>query len=188
MLSTSNGYHVNDNSISSSGTGYYLIQTDFPPDSTLTLIDMEPKPLQFTSSQVRKFRPRIEIVDSIQQDILSDEPLPKSLNFDSISLIYLLHCLPGPIAYKLRIFPVLKRYLKADGVLFGSTILGKGIKHNIVGRLLMWINNNITGVFDNMSDGKEEIENILRANFNHVECRIEGTVLLFRAQHPRHNI
>ncbi|KAJ7475896.1 hypothetical protein FB451DRAFT_1339044 [Mycena latifolia] len=57
--------------------------------------------------------------------------------FDAISVMLLLHCVPGPPSRKAA----------ACGVLFGVTILGKGVTHNLFGRLLMWWHNR-TGIFD----------------------------------------
>jgi hypothetical protein len=50
--------------------------------------------------------------------------------FDSISLNYLLHCLPGNLASKSIVFERVKPLLGDGGVIFGSTILGEGVRHN----------------------------------------------------------
>ncbi len=44
-------------------------------------------------------------------------------NFDSISMNYLLHCLPGTIADKMVVFDHLYSLLNPGGVIFGHTII-----------------------------------------------------------------
>lgn len=113
------------------------------------------------------------------------EPIPlEPKKFDSIGLMYVLHCIPVPPSTKGRVFENLKEFLADDGVFFGSTVLNKGVRHNFIGRFLIWLYNYI-GMFGNLDDGKEEILKPLRENFEEVESEIVGTVLLFRAQKPR---
>ena len=97
--------------------------------------------------------------------------------------MYLLHCLPGPPERKAAIFGQLKDNLEKDGVLFGSTILGKGVKHNWIGNMLMHVYNK-RGIFGNVDDGAKVFLKELKLHFDDVDARIEGTVLLFTARGP----
>lgn len=110
--------------------------------------------------------------------------------FDSISLFYLLHCLPGPVSRKLTLFTNLKPHLADDGVLFGATILGNGqgegdgATHNLFGKALMGLYNRM-GVFDNYPDGRGEYIAALKRGFHEVEAHVVGAVLVFRAWKPK---
>ncbi|KAL4875876.1 hypothetical protein BJY04DRAFT_223620 [Aspergillus karnatakaensis] len=148
----------------------------------LTMVD-------FHSQCLRKAANRIANDTTVSPEfvianILEPIPLSTEEKFDSIALMYVLHCIPVPPSTKTKAFENLKQYLADDGVFFGSTVLGKGVRHNILGGFLMWLYNYI-GMFGNWDDGKEEILKPLRENFEEVESEVVGTVLLFRAQKPR---
>lgn len=111
-------------------------------------------------------------------------PIRVTRNFDSISLVYLLHCLAGPVSDKADIFRHLKEHLEDGGTLFGATVLGKGVRHNWAGRWLMRIYNR-KGIFGNLDDGAEVFLEVLKECFDDVEARVEGVVLVFAARGAR---
>jgi hypothetical protein len=111
------------------------------------------------------------------------QPIPGGERFDSISLFYLLHCLPGPLDAKAAIFGNLKHNLQPGGVLFGATILGDEAGHNGFGRKLMDVYNK-KGIFGNRQDTQVGFEGHLRQHFRDVTLKREGRVLLFRAAQP----
>ncbi|KAL4960974.1 class I SAM-dependent methyltransferase [Aspergillus stella-maris] len=177
------------------GTGYYLRAkvddeqrrtpvtartTNWP--EKLTLVDSSIHCLRKAASRIAhdiSTEP-----ECVMADILEPLSLQRDEKFDSIALMYVLHCLPVPMATKGRVFENLRGLLADDGVLFGCTILGKGVRHNLLGRVLIWLYN-YTGVFDNLGDGKEEILKLIRGNFEEVESEVVGAVLIFRAMRPR---
>lgn len=114
------------------------------------------------------------------------EPLPvdEGENFQSVSLCYLLHCMPGPPEKKVALFANLRGCLSENGVLFGSTVLGQGVEQNALGQYLMNLYNK-KRIFGNVLDSRKVFEDALKENFEEVECRIEGVVLLFEARKPR---
>lgn len=122
----------------------------------------------------------------ITADIIEPFSLPASepQKFDSISLMYTLHCLPYPPAEKGRVFTNLKQHLSPQGTLFGSTILGRDGRHNLLARVGLWWWN-LVGVINNLGDGKDDFHNALEAEFEEVESYIVGCVLLFRARKPK---
>ncbi|HCU1814198.1 TPA: hypothetical protein OUH30_004422, partial [Escherichia coli] len=81
------------------------------------------------------------------------EPYPAALHgqFDSISMFYLLHCLPGNISTKCCVIRNAAQALTDDGTLYGATILGDGVVHNSFGQKLMRIYNQ-KGIFSNTKD------------------------------------
>ncbi|KAJ0273354.1 hypothetical protein COL940_009900 [Colletotrichum noveboracense] len=79
----------------------------------------------------------------------------------------LIHCVPGPPARKAEALIRLKSLLTPDGKLFGVTILGKGVKHNSMGKALMFWHN-LFGVFGNTEDDMESFVGPLREAFEDV--------------------
>ncbi|KAI4215148.1 MAG: hypothetical protein LQ351_002463 [Letrouitia transgressa] len=167
------------------GTGYHLAHTDLS-GVHLTLADLNEDSIAATAS-------RLENAGKVQQGqvkaLLHDitRPLPDSCpKFDSISMYYLLHCMPGPcVPAKTAVFSHLKHSLKEDGVLSGTSVLGKGVHHNLFGRAILYLGNDINGMFDNRGDSAEDFEEALRDNFGEVECEVRGAVFCFKASKPK---
>ncbi len=72
------------------------------------------------------------------------------------------------------------RHLGPNGVVFGSTILGRGVRHNVLGRTLLVYNKK--GIFCNHHDDLEGLERALAAVFSDVRVDLKGTVALFSAR------
>ena len=99
--------------------------------------------------------------------------------FDSIGANFLFHCLPGELEWKTAtVASNLRPYLTAGGVLFGSTILGRGIAHNLLGRRLMRLYNR-KGIFSNIEDDLPGLEQGLASRLTDVEIEVVGAVALF---------
>lgn len=110
------------------------------------------------------------------------EPYPAALHgqFDSISMSYLLHCLPGNISTKSCVIRNAAQALTDDGTLYGATILGDGVVHNSFGQKLMRIYNQ-KGIFSNTKDSEEGLTHILSEHFENVKTKVQGTVVMFSA-------
>jgi hypothetical protein len=164
----------------------------------VTLLDLNPNALATAEKTLKEavsgLEPRTMLWDITQAMPLSPPPSPPSsissssdslpTTYDSISLFYLLHCLPGPTSSKHSIFSRLKYILYPDGVLYGATILGKrmeGVKPGPHARFWIRFYNRV-GVFGNDGDTKREIVEALREYFRDVETWVVGVVLLFRAE------
>lgn len=159
------------------GTGYYLAKAQLPQDTQVTLLDLNPSSLAAAKRRIGRANTR-----TIQHDVF--KPLSTEERFDSISLFYLLHCLPGPLEAKTAIFANLKHNLQSGGVLFGATILGDDVGHNGFGRKLMEVYNK-KGIFGNRDDNQLGFEGHLREHFRDVTVKREGKVLLFKAAQPQ---
>ncbi|EJF30453.1 MULTISPECIES: methyltransferase [Enterobacteriaceae] len=159
------------------GTGYYL--PHLPATVELSLMDLNTSSLQAASAKAGH-----RIKDHLQHDVF--KPLPQSWHdrFDSISLFYLLHCLPGSLNDKALAIDNIARALKTEGTLFGATILGEGVAHNAFGRKLMNVYNK-KGIFSNRQDSAGLLRDVLTARFERVDVKIEGTVALFTASGRR---
>jgi len=158
------------------GTGYYLAKAQLSSHTQVTLLDLNRSSLEAARRRIDRPGTRTILHDVMQ-------PIPGDERFDSISLFYLLHCLPGPLDAKAAIFANLKHNLQPDGVLFGATILGDAAGHNGFGRKLMALYNK-KGIFGNREDTEAGFEACLREHFRDVTLRREGCVLLFRAGQP----
>jgi SAM-dependent methyltransferase len=189
------------------GTGYYLAEAvlDRPPTSKdndnyktqhITLVDLNPNCLSTAAARINAAQPTLAPARTVVADVFESLPLT-SINgcvkdertgkekFDSISLFYLLHCVPGPCSSKARIFENLKTHLTEDGTLYGATILGQGenIRFNWFASTLMGLYNK-KGIFGNSGDTEKLFIEALKRNFEKVESRVEGCVLLFKASKP----
>ena len=167
------------------GTGYYLTHAPLQPNALLTLVDLNPNSLSSASAAVQHSHPEVKY-EMVQADVLASQPLPiLAQSVSSISVMYLLHCLPGPPARKAALLARLGNFLTQDGVLFGTTILGDTAAHNWFGRTLMFLYNRRFKAFDNADDSAEDFVGPLKETFKDVKWRVEGVVLLFEARGPR---
>ncbi len=158
------------------GTGYFLDRCRFPSSvPTIALFDLNPNSLAKAAKRLRRYAPSCHAGNVLQ-------PIDIGLSgFDSIGLNYVLHCLPGNLRNKSMAFKHLKPLLKDGGVLFGSTILGKDVRHTLMARRLMNFYN-ARGIFSNLSDCRQDLETALTAHFGEYTIRIEGCVALFSAR------
>jgi hypothetical protein len=89
---------------------------------------------------------------------------------------------PGSIERKAeKLSANVRPYLEPGGVLFGSTILGRGVPHTAIGRRLMRIYN-AKGIFSNTEDDAPGLTRGLASSLNNVEVEVVGAVALFAAR------
>jgi len=165
------------------GSGYFLDGCRFPvARPTIALLDLNQASLAFAANRIARLSPRTYRADVLQ-------PLADRIDetFDSIGLGFLLHCLPGDMAYKARALANLAPLLGPDGVLFGSTILTEGVPHNAFGRALLNVYNR-KGIFSNRGDSAAGLGAALEQSFSDVAVTTHGTVALFTARRPRRGV
>ena len=157
------------------GTGYFLDKCRFPsPKVRIALMDLNQNSLNETSARIERYNPveyRLNVLEDIKLDINV---------FDSISVNYLFHCLPGQLSDKLVVLDNVNYLLSRSGVLFGSTILSHGVNKSRMATSLMSIYNK-KGIFCNEEDSIEDLENYLSSNYSAHEIDIQGCVALFSA-------
>jgi SAM-dependent methyltransferase len=155
------------------GTGYYLDRCTFPSSPPrLVLLDSSPDSLRVASRRLQRYRPSVVLGNAL-------EPFPcDGPAFDSIALNYLLHCLPGAMEGKRVVFENVGRWLGPGGVAFGSTILGQGLRPNLLARSLMRLYN-AWGIFGNSTDSLEALEAILNRSFRECRTTVVGCVAFF---------
>ncbi|WP_122663848.1 class I SAM-dependent methyltransferase [Pseudomonas viridiflava] len=160
------------------GTGYYLANAHLPDTTHVTLLDLNPSSLQAAKDRFGRAD-----TDTLQHDVFKPLDASQHGRYDSISLFYLLHCLPGNMDHKAQVFSSLKPCLKENGVLFGATILGDAAEHNGFGRKLMDIYNK-KGIFGNRSDTVADLRAALEQHFAQVSIEVVGKVALFSGRSP----
>ena len=159
------------------GTGWYLDRCRWLVDRPeITLLDLNENSLSVAARRLARYRPR-----TVRANALDPLPLGDA-RFESAAANYLLHCLPGPIEAKAAALAAnVRPYLEPGGVLFGSTILGRGVTHTRIGRRLMRIYN-AKGIFSNADDDERGLERGLASALKDVEIEVVGTVALFAAR------
>jgi hypothetical protein len=159
------------------GTGFFLDRAHGPAFERLVLLDNNQNCLDRAARRLARFGPSLN-----QANLLAR--LPRGLDrFDSVGLTYVLHCLPGRMREKLAAVDHLKPLMRERAVLFGATILGRGIAPNAAARKLLDLYN-AKGVFNNREDDFESLSEGLRRRFGEVEVERQGCVALFRALGP----
>ncbi|EFQ36731.1 methyltransferase domain-containing protein [Colletotrichum graminicola M1.001] len=177
------------------GTGYWISHAPLAPRSSVLLVDINENPLAESKTRICKAHPTVLVeTDKIDVfDLGSAKPVLSppgggcghgDIKFNVTSCMLLLHCLPGTADSKGRALARLSHMLNTDGVLVGATVLGRGVKHNVLGRFIMFWHN-LLGIFHNYDDGANDIVEHLKSAFKVVNWRIEGTMLLFEARSPR---
>jgi hypothetical protein len=156
------------------GTGWFLDHCSWPVERPqITLLDLNENSLSTASDRIRRFAPV-----TVQANVLGPVNLGDA-RFDSIGANFLFHCLPGGLEWKAAtVASNLRPYLASGGVLFGSTILGRDVAHNALGRLLMRFYNR-KRIFSNLEDDQKGLEQGLASELTDVEIEVVGGVALF---------
>jgi hypothetical protein len=158
------------------GTGYYLDHCKFPVKKPkITLADLNRNSLEWSAKRIRRYEPEIAKLDVFESSSFPQSP------FHSIGIQYLLHCLPGDMKDKEKVFTNLKPHLSVNGVIFGATILGKELERSKAAKKLMRFYNS-KRVFSNEQDSLSLLNQVLRDNFRRVSIETHGCVALFSAR------
>jgi SAM-dependent methyltransferase len=156
------------------GTGWFLDRCTWPVAAPrITLLDLNANSLSVASERLHRYAPA-----TVQANVLDPLELDNA-PFDSIGANYLFHCLPGRIDSKAAtVASNLRPHIAASGVFFGSTILGRGVRHNLLGQRLLRLYNG-KGIFSNTDDDVAGLEQGLASQLRDVEIEVIGTVALF---------
>lgn len=157
------------------GTGYFLDKTLRENHvERIGLLDLNSACLQYAKHRLNKFNVELYHHDVFKPFTGINE------KFDSISLNYVIHCLPGTLLQKAIVFDNIKAVLNSNGVLFGSTLLGKINKNKLADKLLALYNQK--KIMHNLADDAETLEQELKNRFSYVQIKINGCVALFVAK------
>jgi hypothetical protein len=138
-------------------------------------MDMNASTLAFASKRIARYSPEIYQHNILEKIEISMEP------FNSVSINYLIHCLPGTIAEKAVAFDHLNTIMNSGACIFGSTILHDGVPIGWPARILMAIYNK-KGIFANTKDNLEGLEIALCQRFKNVRLKVFGCVALFSGE------
>jgi hypothetical protein len=159
------------------GTGFFLDRTGDARLKRLVALDLNRYCLDRTGRRLARFNPALFEANLLAPVNLDIAPV------SSVGLTYVLHCLPGRLSEKLVAIDHLRPLMRKGAVLFGATILGRGIAPNIAARALLDLYNAI-GVFNNREDDLAALSDGLAQRFGEVEIETQGCVALFRATRP----
>jgi ubiquinone/menaquinone biosynthesis C-methylase UbiE len=158
------------------GTGFFIARAGLTSSHQIGLLDLNENCLRAAAAQVKLAKVR-----TFRRDLMQPRSEPADTGYDSISMFHVLHCLPGTMDDKETAIANLKRYLSKTGVLYGVTILGDEVRHNLIGRRLLKIYNG-KGVMHNMADTLDGLQRMLRRQFEDVQIRRHNKVALFVAR------
>ena len=172
--------HVTDDHLDVGvGTGWYLDHCRFGSKTPhLGLMDLNPNSLAAASRRVARYQPHLYTADVLRPLQCDASP------FRSIAMTYLLHCLPGTMTTKAAAFDNVSRLLHPDGVVFGATLLSRGVERSSVARALMGFYNR-KGIFSNQEDTPDALRTALEQRFEDVKIHVAGCGALFTARGPR---
>ena len=156
------------------GTGFFLDRAAPPRFNRLALVDINRHCLDRAGRRLARFNPALYQANLLAPIELDVPP------FTSVGLTYVLHCLPGRMSEKLAAVDHLRPLMVNGAMLFGATILGRGITPNRPARALLDLYN-AKGVFNNREDDLASLSDGLRQRFDQVEIETMGCVALFRA-------
>ena len=156
------------------GTGFFIDRAGGVGFDRLALLDINRHCLDRAARRLARFAPELYEVNLLAPIELDLPP------FASVGLTYVLHCVPGRMEDKLVAVDHLRPLTRKDAVLFGVTILGRGIAPNFAARALLDLYN-AKGVFNNRDDDLDSLSRGLRQRFDAVEIVTQGLVAMFRA-------
>jgi hypothetical protein len=146
-----------------------------PNFQRLVLLDINRNCLARAERRLARFKPGLRDANLLAPLNLDLAP------FSSIGLTYVLHCLPGRMKDKLIALDHLRPLMEKRAVLFGATILGRGIEPNFAARKLLDLYNE-KGVFNNREDDLQSLSDGLRQRFEDMHVDMQGCIALFRAR------
>ncbi|HYH22581.1 MAG TPA: class I SAM-dependent methyltransferase [Azospirillum sp.] len=157
------------------GTGYYLGRCRFPsPAPRLALMDLNPNSLKHAGAGAARHAPEL-----LRRNVLA--PIAyDGRGFDSVGLMYLLHCLPGRMAEKAVAFDHLRPLMNPGAVVFGATLVQGDAPRSRAAQRLMDVYN-AKGVFSNRDDTVAGLRAELAKRFARPEVELVGCAAVFRA-------
>jgi SAM-dependent methyltransferase len=157
-------------------TGRLLHECRYPVTAPqITLMDVSQNALDMAARRLARYAPRTHCASVLEPWGL------QSGAYESVGMSNLLHCLPGAMPAKAVAFEHARTALAPGGVLFGATVLGKGVKHTWLSRSTM-ARYNRRGIFSNLDDSLEDLDAALGRVFDSHETQVKGAIALFSAR------
>ncbi|MFD2179740.1 class I SAM-dependent methyltransferase [Veronia pacifica] len=155
------------------GSGYFLDHCLKKDTCRIGLVDANKTCLSATSKRIKRFRPETYVAD------IRDPLNVETEQFDSMSLNFVLHGLPGTMDEKSVVLGNVLKLLRPGGKLFGSTVLcDSSLDTGVAAKTLMKIYNKF-GIYSNQSDTLNELKKVLNEHLDYIEIDIVGCVAVF---------
>lgn len=166
--------HVTENHLDVGvGTGFFLDRSKRQDAwRRIGLLDANPACLNAAANRISRHQPEV-----IQAD-LSESFHDRAAPFQSVSLMYVLHCLPGELDFRRSVLQHCSQALLPGGCLFGATILGIPQPNGWLGKRVMAAYNR-KGVFGNANDTIDSLQQVLSGEFDEVVIEQLGSVAMF---------
>ncbi|MBI1249097.1 methyltransferase domain-containing protein [bacterium] len=166
--------HANENHLDIGvGTGFFLDRSKrLKPGQRIGLLDANPNCLAVAAKRIERLNP--EVIQANLAEDFHDRADP----FQSVSLMYVLHCLPGDVDFRSQVIDHAAAILLPGGTLFGATILGEPKPKGWLGRRVM-ASYNQKGIFGNQQDTQSSLEDVLAKVLQDVQIEQVGSVALF---------
>lgn len=161
------------------GTGYVLDKCHYQPGQVrIGLFDLQENCLDYTAKRLERFKPEV-----YQRNAL--EPIHiKAKGFDSIALGGILHCIPGDLNDKGKVFASLQPIMRRSSRVFGYTILNKGVKKTRLSRSVFYLCQKLK-VINGINDCASDLNSQLKKHFQQHDLKVIGCVAIFSAKYPR---
>ena len=143
----------------------------------LALIDLQANCLTHTARRLARYRPETYIRDACQ-------PIHGIKPFDSIALGGILHCLPGDMRSKGRVFDHLMGIARPNARIFGYTLVNDCIPDRL-SRRLAWRLLHELRVINCVNDSARSLISVLSCRFIDYRVELIGCFAFFEATAPR---
>lgn len=155
------------------GSGELLDMCGFPySPQKLYLMDLNEEHLKYAALRLKRHNPSSHI-----QNILSPYT-DKVHKYGSLSLNYVLYCLPSTIEQKCETFEHLYNLINKDGVIFGFMILPETHNTNEITKNTLKIYNE-NDVYSNLSNSEIAFDEQLKKRFRRYRVEVTGNILKF---------
>jgi len=155
------------------GSGYYLHRAKLVAgERRVGLMDMSENCLSYAAERIRHYHP-----ETYRANILGELPYG-IMPFDSVSISYVLHCIPGDMTKKEAAIRNLASVMNRGGTLFGTTLLPHSAAENWQSHLQMNIYNR-RGIFHNTADTLGELRMSLSRHFEIISLEMVGCAAVF---------
>jgi hypothetical protein len=160
------------------GTGFVLDRCGLAPgDTRLALIDLQQNCLDYAANRLARFSPERYVWDASEANRRS---LSGIQPFDSIGLGGILHCLPGDMRQKARVFDALRVVCNDRATIFGYSLVNDAIRHRLRRRLVHRLFQQLQ-VVNFADDSACALERELAQRYEHYELEVIGCFAFFRA-------
>ena len=156
------------------GTGYVLDRCGLDARNTrLALFDLQPNCLEYAARRLERFTPEQYLWNA-------GDPLVGIAPFDSIGLGGILHCLPGDMRAKGRVFDALHAVCNDGATLFGYTLVNDAVADRLRRRLVSRFFHRLQ-VVNFSNDSVQALEHELARRYDHYSVAVVGCFAFFSA-------